>query len=140
MDKVKDKLGLKTLKSEIVNLNTFGDNKYHKRKCDLVRLNLETDDSGELEIFALSTPTICSPLRSHVNVSEFSHLWGLQLADTFDSDGTQTIDILVGADQHLKVILDGEIEGESGSVAINSKLGWLLAGPAELSQNSDSEE
>ena len=78
LDKVKDKLGLKMLKSELVNLNTFGDNKYHKRKCDLVKLNLETVDSGELEIFALSTPspTICSPLRSQVNVSEFSHLQG----------------------------------------------------------------
>ena len=45
-DKMKDKLGLKTLKSEVVNLNTFGDNKYHKRKCNLVRLNLETVDFG----------------------------------------------------------------------------------------------
>ena len=75
LDKVKDKLGLKLLKSEVVNLTTFGDNKYHKRKCDLVRLNLETVDSGELEIFRLSTSTICSPLKPHVNdVSEFSHL------------------------------------------------------------------
>ena len=32
-ENVKNKLGLKSLKSEIVNLNTFGDNKYHKRKC-----------------------------------------------------------------------------------------------------------
>ena len=136
---MKDKLGLKTLKSEVVNLNTFGDNKYHKRKCDLVRLNLETVDSGELEIFALSTPTICSPLRSHVNVSEFSHLRRLQLADTFDSDRTETIDTLVGADQYFKVILDGKIEGESGPVAMN-KSGWLLAGTAEFSPNSDSEE
>ena len=65
---------------------------------------------------------------------------GLQLADTFDSDGTETIDILVGADQYFKIILDGKIEGESGPVAMNSKLGWFLAGPAELNPNSDSEE
>ena len=51
-DNIKDKLGLKTLKSDLINLNTFGD-----RKCDLVKLNLETVDSGELEIFALSTFT-----------------------------------------------------------------------------------
>ena len=53
LDNIKDKLGLKTLKSELVNLNTFGDSKYHKRKCDLVKLNLETVDSWELEVFAL---------------------------------------------------------------------------------------
>ena len=76
---MKDKLGLKTLKSELVNLNTFGDNKYHKRKCDLVRLNLETVDSRELEILALSTHTVCSPLRWQVNVCEFSHLRGYNL-------------------------------------------------------------
>ena len=34
----------------------------------------------------------------HVNVNEFSHLRGLQLADTFDSDGT---------DQYFNTILDG---------------------------------
>ena len=107
LDKVKDKLGLKMLKSEVVNLNTVGDNKYHKRKCDLVRLNLETVDFGELEIFALSTSTICSPLTPHVNVSEFSHLHGLHLADKFNSDGTEAIDILVGADQYFNPILDG---------------------------------
>ena len=65
---------------------------------------------------------------------------GLQLADTFDSDGTETIDILVGADQYFKIILDGKIESESGLVAMNSKLVWLLAGSAELNPNSDSEE
>ena len=141
LDNIKNKLGLKTLKSKLVNLNTFEDSKYHKRKCDLVKLNLEAVDSGELEIFVLSTPTLCSPLRSHVNVSEFSHLRGLQLADdTFDSGGTETIDILVGADQYFKIISDGKIDGESGPVAMNSKLGWLLAGPAELNPYSDSEE
>ena len=65
---------------------------------------------------------------------------GLQLTDTFDSDGTETIDILVWADQYFKIILDGKLEGESGPVALNSKLGWLLAGPAELNPNSDSRE
>ena len=139
-ENVKNKLGLKSLKSEIVNLNTFGDNKYHKRKCDLVKVNLETIESGQLEIFALSTPTICSPIRSHVNVCEYPHLRGLQLADNFDNDDTEIIDILIGADQYFKVILDGKIEGESGPVAMNSKLGWLLAGPAELYPNSDPEE
>ena len=40
----------------------------------------------------------------------------------------------------VKVVLDGKIEGESGPVAMNSKLGWFLVGPAELSPNSDFEE
>ena len=48
--------------------------------------------------------------------------------------------VYVGADQFFKVILDGKIEGENGPAAMNSKLGWLLAGPAVLSPNSGSEE
>ena len=67
----------------------------------------KTTDSAELEIFAFSTSTICAPLTPHVNLSEFSHLLGLQLADTFDNDGTETIDILVGADQYLTIFWTG---------------------------------
>ena len=39
-EELKQKLKLKSLKTETLNLNTFGTDKFRKQKCDLVEINL----------------------------------------------------------------------------------------------------
>jgi len=62
-----------------------------------------------------------------VDPSAFSHLAGLQLADANDS--TQQIDVLIGSDHYWSVMTEETIVGDSGPIAVKSKLGWLLSGP-----------
>ena len=53
-------------------------------------------------ISALSFPVICSPLATKIEVDQYSHLRGLQLADSSDSD--DSIDVLIGSDHYLDFV------------------------------------
>ena len=126
-DDLKKKLNLKVEKTETVNLNTFGSEKYCKKSCDKVSVNLEVGEET-VPISALSFPQLCSPLSSRVDVSSYPHLQGLSLADTAASSD-KPISVIIGVD-HYYDIVQGEIrKGSAGPVAISSKLGWLLSGP-----------
>ena len=42
-----------------------------------------------------------------------------------------TIDILVGSDFYWTLVTGEIVKTDKGSVAVGSKLGWLLSGPAD---------
>ena len=59
---LKTKLILKPLRQEHLTLNTFGNEQFNKRRCDLITVRLQAKHGEEVEISALSFPAICSPL------------------------------------------------------------------------------
>eukprot|EP00112_Aurelia_sp_Birch-Aquarium-sp1_P002089 Seg1227.7 transcript_id=Seg1227.7/GoldUCD/mRNA.D3Y31 product="putative protein T16H12.2" protein_id=Seg1227.7/GoldUCD/D3Y31 len=124
---LKKKLSLKSEKTETLNLNTFGTESYVKKSCERVVVNLEVQDEI-VPVTALSFPAICSPVSSRVEVGNYPHLTGLELANSVEH-GDQEIGILIGADHYHDIVLGEVIKGSSGPVAIRSKLGWLLSGP-----------
>ena len=79
----------------------------------------------------LSFPTLCAPPGSVVNLDHFSHLQELDLANCpYLEDDSDAINVLIGTD-HYWDIVTGDISREgNGPVAISSRLGWLLSGPA----------
>lgn len=97
-DNLKTRLGFKTTKTETLQLNTFGEKGYRKQRCNVAAVRLKTNARELLEISALSYPVICSPLPGKVNVKKYSHLHGLQLADS--SIENQPIDVLIGSDYY----------------------------------------
>ena len=126
-EEIKNKLSLDVKQKETVNLNTFGSENYSRKVSERVVVNLEVNDEV-IPISALTSPAICSPISSRVDVSSYPHLSGLQFANKLDC-GDQQIGILVGADQYYEIVLGEVVKGSSGPVAISSKLGWLLSGP-----------
>ena len=56
-DSLKNELGLVAEKTEVLNLNTFGNGQVQKRKCDRVLLQLR-GQSKDIEIAALSFSNI----------------------------------------------------------------------------------
>ena len=54
--------------------------------------------SREVELYAVNFPVICSPLPSRVNIADYVHLKGLELAENFDN--TESIDVLIGSDYY----------------------------------------
>ncbi|CAB3984668.1 Hypothetical predicted protein [Paramuricea clavata] len=62
-NELKEKLDLKPIKQETLNLNTFGEEGFKRQKCDMFSLQLQGED-GELdiELSALAFPVICSPV------------------------------------------------------------------------------
>ena len=128
-NRLKTTLKLKPIKNETLNLNTFGNSKFRKQNCDLVELNLEDKEHSKVTIKALSFPVICSSLPSRINIQEFPHLDGLELADDYEHSRNEEIDILIGSDYYWEIVTGEMKKGESGPIAVSSKLGWLLSGP-----------
>jgi hypothetical protein len=58
-----------------------------------------------------------------VNIEDFSHLDGLELADEFEHDRNEAIDVLIGSDYYWQIVIGEMQKGESGTVAVSSKLG-----------------
>ena len=55
----------------------------------------------------------------------------MQLADS--SDSAQGINVLIGSDHYWSVVTGETIAGDTGPVAVSSRLGWLLSGPSDCS-------
>ena len=126
---LKEKLGLVPTKTETLSLNTFGDERFTKQRCDLVKLTLQGKNE-DIEISALCFPKICSPLPTTLDLTRYPHLQGLQLADVNIAEGNHAnIDILIGSDYYFDVVTGEIIRGVSGPVAVNSKFGWVVSGP-----------
>lgn len=127
-DSLRSRLQLKSLKTEKLNLNTFGESKFKKQSCDVVNLQLRKSEHDDpITISALTFPVICSPLPAKACTS-YAHLDGLELADELCSSGSST-DLLIGSDYYWNFVTGETKRGEEGPIAVNSKLGWLLSGP-----------
>lgn len=61
-------------------------------------------------------------------VGAFSHLSGLDLADT---GGKADIDALVGSDLYWRLVTGRVVHGENGPAAIETVFGWELSGTVD---------
>ena len=140
-NELKNKLNLKVIRTETVCLNTFGSEKYVKQKCDVVKVQLKAKYGEDVELTAICYDKICSPLPVKVNVQEYLHLDGLEFADNLESENDQeSFQILIGSDRYWDLTTNEIIkgpEGESGPIAMQSKFGWLIAGPVHSSDQND---
>ena len=121
-DNVSRKLGLKS---------AFGKITHRKQRCEVVSLPIWTNDDEYVR--ALKFPMICSPLTGRVHLQDHLHLQELELADSAQS--LNSIDILSSSDHYWDFVTGESIRGDFGPAAFKSKLGWLLSGPTNNSQN-----
>ena len=120
--------------TESLQIKTFGSSESHITSCDVVQLGLATKVDGILQMKAFMVPFICHPLTSQpVSLSgqHYSHLEGLDLADSADACDTLEIDVLIGSDLYWKLVTGRNICGHSGPMAIHTKVGWVLSGPVD---------
>ena len=71
---LKEKLQLCSINMETLNLNTFGSEQCNKKRCELVRLLLHSRDGEDIEICALTFPTICAAPVASVDLVHFTRL------------------------------------------------------------------
>ena len=63
-----------------------------------------------------------------MEVDNYAHLSSLKLADCFEGDELDTMDVLVGSDYYWKFMTEETCHGTDGPVAAHSVFGWLLSG------------
>ena len=124
-------LGISSEGDEQLVVNTFGSEEPSSQFYGRVQFTIMK--LGGSEAVALSgnmVDTICSPQPSYQlsNLPQFSGLDD-DLADEYDPrDASLPISILVGADFYHDIVTDQVVRGNSGPVAISSRLGWLASG------------
>ena len=93
-----------------------------------------TKDNSSLTLSPVVVPHISGPVpKQYITTSKdvYEHLAGLDLADSGDVTGELEIDILDGSDSYLKLVTGRVVRGSSGPTAVETRLGWVLSGPAE---------
>lgn len=76
-------------------------------------------------------PHICDPLTTQPTsacTKIYSHLNQLDLANISQGE-TLEVDMLIGSDFYWEFVTGEVIRGQSGPVAIQTTLGWVLSGP-----------
>ncbi|KAK3710011.1 hypothetical protein QZH41_013181, partial [Actinostola sp. cb2023] len=133
---MRNKLNLKAIRQELLDVTTFGTLKSNRRKYDVVTFTLHAEKEN-LRITALATPIICPPLSIKMNNFEIPpELKGLKLADK--TNGNLEVDIIIGNDQFGQLITGKMIKTSNEAIiAMESKFGWLLSGPTSSNCNRD---
>ncbi|XP_078334132.1 uncharacterized protein LOC144625796 [Crassostrea virginica] len=141
-----DKLNLKARTTEKISVITFGAERPKIVKTPKVSLTLKLKDGHYLGIDANVVPKITGtvqrkPIPKDVQ-EKCQHIWkNLQLADTLPERlEDSTVDILVGSDYYLDLILPERIEIQRGFYLLATKLGWILTGRTQETYSSEDEQ
>ena len=121
---------------------TFGSTVQKRQLCKEVKLGVQTKGGAVLELILFTVPFISESLDvipSQFVTERYSHLRGLDLADSSTVRCQREPDILIGADQYWDILTGETVRGIDGPVASYSKLGWVLSGPVSLSTGLQSQ-
>ena len=132
------KLQLKPIRKDIINLAVFGEDECSTKTYDIVSFDLLTKENSLVSVEAVVVPQISTKMTDFLthDVRNLPHLKGLELAHPKLSLSEFTVSILIGADQFWNLVGDHIVKG-NGPTAISSKLGYLLSGPC-YNSNSNS--
>ena len=115
-------------------LVTFGSEKPTRIRSPTTKLDIRLKDGSTLQISANVVPQIAGSIqRRPVNLKSFQnweYLWGeFPLADDLPKETeTSSVELLIGNDYYLDIILPQKIEVQTGLYMLGSKLGWILSG------------
>jgi hypothetical protein len=131
-----NKLGLKTDRVEELNVVTFGNAQSKVLRTSWATLSLKLNNGEYLNIDVNIVPVISGDIQRRSfdfsKVRNFKHIVkSLDLADSLPTQKESTsIDLLIGNDYYLDLILAHKIEVAPGLYLLSSKLGWIISGRA----------
>ena len=129
--RVKNALSLNPHGQHTMSIMTFGSNQQNAQVCEVLRIGIVTQDGGQLEFDLFAVPSICQPLSAQpidLCANAYQHLSDLDLADSSEAP-TMEVDILIGSNYYWDLTTGETRRGQSGPVAIRTRLGWVLSGP-----------
>ena len=132
------RLSLESEGAHNMSVFTFGSSAKTLRNCELVRVLMKTLD-GNLELHLLTTPIICEPFPVQPItpcINSFEHLSNLKFADSSDGNSALEVDLLIGSDHYWELATGKVSRGRDGPIAVETKLGWVLSGPARPHQSN----
>ena len=138
-DGVKQALSLETEEVQQLSIATFGAAGHKSQRFEVLRVGLKMKDGKNQELKLIKVPSICEPLTAQpisLCLNKHDHLNRLDLADYSDGQETLQIDVLIGADYYWELVTGKTSRGKDGPVAVHTRLGWVLSGPAPKTKQS----
>ena len=139
-----DELGCQCVGKEKLQISTFGEKSGTVSDLPIMEVVIKSlHQNTENTIDLISTEKLCSALELIPNGPWIQELqnYGIELADgvqKYDCE-KEKIDIIIGAD-HIWKFLTGRIHRtQSGYIACESSLGWILHGKRDSKKRSDTE-
>lgn len=135
------RLGLKKEEEIELKLITFGSNKTKVIRTPSTKLDIKLKDGSVLQVTANIVPSITGTIhRNPLAIPSSGNLnfllKSLDMADTIPTESeSTTIELLLGNDYYLDLVLPQRMEIQTGLYLLASKLGWILTG--RTSENSD---
>ncbi|KRZ72377.1 hypothetical protein T10_4990 [Trichinella papuae] len=126
---IAEQIGLKG-HTERVKITRLGDSCGQYEKTQRIKFCLKNanNKSESVSMEALCVPTICE-LPANPKLNAWKHLENVELADKFPRPAVE-IDVLIGMDFYYEFMSNEILKGdEKEPYVINSRLGWILAGP-----------
>ena len=131
--RAREQLALATSGEQCMTIMTFGASQGGSLVCEYVKVGFKLNKSQLLTL-------LCERLTSHCLITcqdLYPHLNGLEFADE-PGDGQELhVDILVGLDHYWDLITGRLRQGSNGSVAIDTKLEWVLSVPISIPGHTD---
>ena len=140
-----DKLQLKREKEEEIKLVTFGCDRPKTVKTAQTKLSIKLNNGQYLAVTANIVPVISGTVQRKAmtlcSSKNMEHLVkSLDLADTIPLETeSSTVELLVGNDYYLDIILPQKIEVQPGLYLLSSKLGWIVTGRTSEPDESENE-
>ena len=134
--RARDTLHLQTVVRQRLAIAAFGSERTDPRLCEVVRVSVRTRAGEDKNIDLFVVPHICEPLTTQPIdkcLELYPHISGLDLGND-PLDETLEIDVLIGLDFYWEFVTGEVVRGVEGPVAINTTLGWMLSGPANLTK------
>uniref|UniRef100_A0A1X7TZW5 Uncharacterized protein n=1 Tax=Amphimedon queenslandica TaxID=400682 RepID=A0A1X7TZW5_AMPQE len=100
---------------------------------------MEVCDGSVLKLRLFAVPIICEPLSgktAQLSLDRLDQLSSLNLADPFCGEERE-IDILVGMGYYWSLATGRIRRGYGGPIAMETRIGWVLSGPATLVYGQD---
>ena len=138
-DGVKQALSLETEEVQQLSIATFGAAGHKSQRFEVLRVGLKMKDGKNQELKLIKVPSICEPLTAQpisLCLNKHDHLNRLDLADYSDAQETLQIDVLIGADYYWELVTGKTSRGKDKAVAVHTRLGWVLSGPAPKTKQS----
>lgn len=139
-NRVKDALQLRPEGHQHISVVTFGSNQRNSQDCEIVRIHMKLKDGSAKEFKLFAVPLICQPVAAQLIklcVERYNHLSPLDLADFSDGTAPMNVDMLIGADYYWELTTGVTSRGDAGPIAIHTRLGWVLSGPAPTVESDE---
>ena len=133
-ERLAEQLGLERNGVQEIKIVTFGSNKPKIIKTPFTKLDIVLKNGKSLTISANIVPDITGTIeRKAISITDSKELQDIlttvTMADTIPTVSEySTVDVLIGNDFYLDIVLPQRIEVQPGLYLLSSKLGWMLTG------------